>query len=75
MLYVHGALNANSRKLIKSWKSPLSNAKDNGASENSAKPKKPKPTQLWETDNPAKESRTKLDVNVHKLLFQTLKFV
>jgi hypothetical protein len=73
MLYVHGALNANSRKFIESWKSPLSNAKNRGARKNSAKPKKPKQTQLREKDYPAKESRTKLDVA--KLLFQALKFL
>jgi hypothetical protein len=44
MLYVKGALNANSRFVIKSWKSPLSNTQNPGNAKNSAKPKKPKQT-------------------------------
>jgi len=62
LLYVQGALNANSRKFIESWKSPLSNAQNPGDAENSAKPKKPKQTQLRETRGSAEESWAKLDV-------------
>ncbi len=71
MLYVQGALNANSRKLIESWKSPLSNAENPGDAKNSAKPKNPKQTQLRETCDSAEESRAKLDVSV-KLFFSLL---
>jgi len=46
MLNLQGVINANSRITLKSWKSTLSNAQNRGASENSAKPKKPKQTQL-----------------------------
>jgi hypothetical protein len=70
MFYVHGALNANSRKLIKSWKSKVSNAENHGTGKNSAKPKKQKQTQLRETDYPAKESRTKLDVKPANCFFK-----
>jgi hypothetical protein len=66
MLYVQGALNANSRFIIESRKSPFSNAEDPGAAENGAKPKKPKPTQLRETRDSAAETGTKLDVSVRQ---------
>jgi len=46
MLYVQGALNANSRFTFESWKSPVSNAENPGAAENGAEPEKPKQTQL-----------------------------
>jgi hypothetical protein len=61
MLNLQGAINANSRKFIESWKSPLSNTKNPGNAKNSAKPKKPKQTQLRETCDSAKETRAKLD--------------
>ena len=60
---VQGVLNANSRKLIESWKSPLSNAENPGDTQNIAKPKKPKQTLLRETHDSAAESRAKLDVS------------
>jgi hypothetical protein len=60
MLYVQGALNANSRFTFKSWKSQVSNAENPSAAKNSAKPKKPKQTQLRETYDSATESRPKL---------------
>jgi len=41
MLNVQGALNANSRKFIESWKSKVSNSENPGNAENSAKPEKP----------------------------------
>lgn len=63
MLYVQGALNANSRFIIESWKSPVSNAENPSAAENGARPEKPKPTQLRETRDSAEETRTKLDVS------------
>jgi len=62
--YVQGVLNANSRKFIESWKSPLSNAENPGDAKNIAKPKKPKQTQLRETRDSAKETWAKLDVSV-----------
>jgi hypothetical protein len=46
MLNLQGALNANSRKFIESWKSQVSNTQNSGNAKNSAKPKKPKQTQL-----------------------------
>jgi hypothetical protein len=46
MLNLQGALNANSRKFIESWKSQVSNTQNPGNAKNSAKPKKPKQTQL-----------------------------
>jgi len=46
MLYLQGALNANSRFTIEGWKSQVSNAENPGTAENGAKPEKPKPTQL-----------------------------
>jgi hypothetical protein len=46
MLYLQGALNANSRFIIEGWKSPVSNAENPGPAEKSAEPEKPKPTQL-----------------------------
>jgi hypothetical protein len=61
MLNLQGALNANSRKFIESWKSSLSNAKNPGNAKNSAKPKKPKQTQLRKTRDSAAESWAKLD--------------
>jgi hypothetical protein len=74
-LYVQGVLNANSRKLIESWKSPLSNAQNPGDAKNSAKPKKPKQTQLRETRDSAEESGPKLDVSAEaKLVFSSFKF-
>ena len=73
MLYVQGALNANSRIFIESWKSPLSNAQNPGDAKNSAKPKKPKQTQLRKTRDSATESRPKLDVSARsKTVFQVL---
>jgi len=42
LLYVQGALNANSRKLIESWKSKVSNAQNRSDAKNIAQPKKPK---------------------------------
>ena len=69
MLNVQGALNANSRKFIESWKSPLSNAQNPGDAKNSAKPKKPKQTQLRETRDSATESGPKLDVSVKHFFF------
>jgi len=65
MLYQQGALNANSRFTIESRKSPLSNAENPGATKNSAKPKKPKQTQLRETRDSATETWAKLDVSVY----------
>ena len=62
MLYVQGALNANSRFTIESWKSQVSNAENPGAAQNGAEPKKPKPTQLRETCDSAAEAWPKLDV-------------
>jgi hypothetical protein len=62
MLYVQGAMNANSRFIIESRKSPVSNAENPGAAKNGAKPEKPKPTQLRETRDSAAETRPKLDV-------------
>jgi len=64
MLNVQGALNANSRKLIESWKSKVSNAENPGDTKNRAKPKKQNPTQLRETRDSAAESRSKLDVGI-----------
>jgi hypothetical protein len=46
MLYQQGGINANSRKLVESWKSPFSNAKNPGNAKNGAKPKKPKQAKL-----------------------------
>jgi hypothetical protein len=62
MLYVQGALSANSRFIIESWKSQVSNAENPGAAKHRAKPKKPKPTQLRETRDSATETGSKLDV-------------
>jgi hypothetical protein len=62
MLYVQGALNANSRFTFESRKSPFSNAENPSAAENGAKPEKPKPTQLRETRDSATETWPKLDV-------------
>ena len=74
MLYVQGAINANSRKFIESWKSKISNAENPGDPKNIAKPKKPKQTQLRETCDSAAESRPKLDVSARsKLVFQAYK--
>jgi len=56
-------LHANSRKLIKSWKSPLSNAENPGSAKNSSQPKEQNKAQLRETGRPAAESRAKLDVS------------
>jgi len=76
MLYVQGALNANSRFVIESWKSSLSNAENSGDAKNSAKPKKPKQTQLRKTCDSAKESRPKLDVSARrKTVFQVLNII
>jgi hypothetical protein len=73
MLYVQGALNANSRFIIQSWKSPLSNAENPGDAKNSAKPKKPKQTQLRETRDSAAETWAKLDVSAKaKTVFSSL---
>jgi hypothetical protein len=69
MLYQQGALNANSRFTIESRKSPLSNAENPGATKNSAKPKKPKQTQLRETRDSATEIWAKLDVSVKQNVF------
>jgi hypothetical protein len=66
MLNLQGIINANSRKFIQSWKSPLSNAKNPGDSKNSAKPKKPKQTQLRKTRGSAEEARAKLDVSAQE---------
>jgi len=66
---VQGALDANSRFTFKSWKSQISNAKNPGATENSAKPKKPKQTQLRKTRNSTEETGPKLDVSVKQQLF------
>ena len=66
---------ANSRKLIESWKSPLSNAENPGYAQNRAKPKKPKQTQLRETHDSAAESRTKLDVSVKRIFSIKLNFL
>jgi hypothetical protein len=65
-LYLQGALNANSRFIIESWKSPISNAENPGAAENGAKPEKPKQTQLRETRDSAAETGPKLDVSVRQ---------
>ena len=74
MLYEQGALNANSRFIIESWKSSLSNAENPGDTKNIAKPKKPKQTQLRETRDSAKETWAKLDVSAEaKLVFSSLK--
>ena len=64
MLYQQGVINANSRKLIESWESPFSNAKNPGDAKNIAKPKKPKQTQLRKTRNSAEETRAKLGIAV-----------
>jgi hypothetical protein len=63
LLYVQGALNANSRKFIESWESKVSNAQNPGDGKNIAEPKKPKQTELRETSDSATESRPKLDVS------------
>jgi len=62
MLYLQGALNANSRFIIEGWKSQVSNAENPGSAKNGAKPEKPKPTQLRETRDSATETGPKLDV-------------
>jgi hypothetical protein len=72
MLYVQGALNANSRFTIESRKSPVSNAENPSAAKNGAEPEKPKPTQLRETRDSATETGPKLDVGK---AFSTLSFV
>ena len=69
MLYLQGALNANSRFTIKSRKSPVSNPENPSAAENGAKPEKPKQTQLRETRDSATETGPKLDVSVKQNLF------
>ena len=72
MLSVQGVLDANSRFTIEGWKSPLSNAENPGDAENSAKPEKPKQTQLRETRGSAEESRAKLDVSAEaELVFSS----
>jgi hypothetical protein len=71
MLMVQGALDANSRFTLKSWKSSLSNAQNPGAAKNKPKPEKSKQTQLRETRSSAEETGPKLDVNVrYKPFFQ-----
>ncbi len=73
MLYLQGALNANSRFIIQSGKSPISNAENPGYTKNIAKPKKPKQTQLRETRNSAEETGPKLDVSAEaKTVFSSL---
>jgi hypothetical protein len=67
MLYLQGALNANSRFVIEGWKSPVSNAENPGAAKNGAKPEKPKQTQLRETRDSSAKTGSKLDVR--KALF------
>jgi hypothetical protein len=54
--------NANSRFTIKSWKSQGANTKNCGNTQNSAKPKNQKQTQLRKTRHSGKKAWPKLDV-------------
>ena len=63
MLYLQtGAMNANTRFAIQSWKSQIANTKNPGHAKNQTQPQNQKQTKLRETSNSAKKTRAKLAI-------------
>jgi hypothetical protein len=63
MLYLQtGALNANTRLAIQSWKSQIANTENPGYAKNQAQPQDQKQTKLRETRDSSEKAWAKLDI-------------